>query len=554
MVSPSALLDNHPMLTTNSESVLSAGHTLAQDDKDFMGLTKASTTLSGRIRFNRILADACFVSSLLSTHLGNLKLAARYARQSVVLNRRIWAALETKSNSRKATSPYDTDADVDLSGKTAFDPLSSMRTEKGVPLVMSVTHDALGGADFWSLVPSLYRALMQHSFIFAQQGLFQEAMYVTEQAEKVAAATNSSSLAVDNAGQRIVYFSESGRLEKAQSVLDSFDQNLCEKHMSKLVYHASVAKIHHLKGDFDKELEGYDCMDKLLAELTSPEYIKLIDVFQPSVDSLTEGISAMSLGGTQSAAIGRIKGSRGKQPSAKAATKIVAKPSTRTTRKAPLRSAPTVVSKTKAPSTPPQTAEKNSISEECVPLETHRTEVVLRKVMASLQQNDLANASILLKQIEAHEDTDGRDFFHMWVRFKALLSLAISNIAEDFTFNSLPESTIAFPAAPLRPRQSSEGAANKRPIAAINTSKSARAKKDVKEDFALTLQNARDLLEEKHVLCATAGSNHSFQQVSAALGHVTILLSAVSGGRSRGHLHPLYAAYMGGMYCILSDK
>jgi len=533
-----------------SESVLSAAHTLARDDQDFMGLTKPSTTLSGRIRFNRILADACFVSSLLSTHTGNLKLAARYARQSVVLNRRIWAALETKSNARKAASPQDVEMNADLSSQATFDPLSSMRTEKGAPLVMSVTHDALGGVDFWSLVPSLYRALMQHSSVFAQQGLFQEAMYVTEQAEKVAAATSSSSLVMENTGQRVAYFSDSGRLDKAQSVLDSFDQTLCEKHMSKLAYQSSVAKIHQLKGNFDQELETYNSMDKLLAELSSPEYITLIDVFQPNVDSLAEGISAMSLGAAEPAAIGRIKSSRGRQPITRAAPKVVAKTS-RTTRKAPLRSGPTVVPKAKAPSAPQQTTERGSISEQCVTLETHRTEVVLRKVMASLQQNDLTNALILLNKIEPHGNTEGLDFFHIWVRFKALLSQAVSNITEDFTFNSLPESTIAFPALPLKSRQSSEGTETKRPAVVTSTSKSARGKKDVKEDFAITLQSARDLLEEQHVLCATAGSNHSFQQVSAALGQVTILLSAVSGGRSRGLLHPLYAAYMSGTYCLL---
>jgi separase len=38
-----------------------------------------------------------------------------------------------------------------------------------------------------------------------------------------------------------------------------------------------------------------------------------------------------------------------------------------------------------------------------------------------------------------------------------------------------------------------------------------------------------------------------FQQVSMALGTVTVLLSAISGGELGGVLHPLYAAYMGGM-------
>jgi separase len=66
-----------------------------------------------------------------------------------------------------------------------------MRNDKGELLVVSNTHDALGGADFWFVVPALYRGLMQHSLVFANQGLFQEAIYVAEQAEKVALATQS---------------------------------------------------------------------------------------------------------------------------------------------------------------------------------------------------------------------------------------------------------------------------------------------------------------------------------------------------------------------------
>ncbi|KAF2691649.1 cell division-associated protein-like protein [Lentithecium fluviatile CBS 122367] len=529
--------------TSKSESVLSKAHAVAQGDKDFMSLTKPSTTLSGRLRFNRILADACFVSSLLATHLGNLKLAARHARQSVVLNRRIWAALETRSNTTKAVSPQNTEADADLSSKVPFDPLSSMRNDKGIPLVMSVTHDALGGADFWLLVPPLYRALMQHSLVFAQQGLFHEAMYVAEQAEKVATATSSPSLVLENAGQRIEFWSESGRLEKARSILDSLDETVCEKHMSKLAYHSSIARVHHLNRDFEKEIATYESMEKLLLELSSPSYIKLIETFQPDMDSLAKGLSAMSLVSGELPDISRAKSSRNRQPVATATPRVAAKTSTRTTRKALLKCVPKAAPKVRKMVNVPQAAEKTSIAEQCVLLDTQRSDVVLRKVMASLLQNDLMKALELLDNIDAQEDSKERNVFHMWVRFKASLSKAISSIAEDFTFNTLPESTIAFPAVPLKARESSDAGLNQQ-HAPITTSKSARGKKQSREDFAVTLRSAQSLLENVHALCATTGSIHSFQQVSAALGHVTVLLSAVSGGQSRGILHPLYAAYM----------
>ncbi len=139
--------------------MLSAAEVIAKADAQFMSLAQPSTTLFGRVRFNRIIADACFVSSLLAINHGNHKDAARHAKQCVVLNRRVWSALEAKCNAKKIVQTETEEGPPNGN----FDPLSSMRNDKGMPLVMSTTHDSLDGADFWALVPALYRGLMQHS-------------------------------------------------------------------------------------------------------------------------------------------------------------------------------------------------------------------------------------------------------------------------------------------------------------------------------------------------------------------------------------------------------
>ena len=154
-----------------------------------MELSASSATLSQRLRYNSILANACYVYSLLAASKGSHKEAARYARQSVTLNRRMWAALESKANAQKSTLAESDSSMVEGSSKLGIDPLTTMRDDKGAPIVSSNTHESLGGADFWFMVPSLYRGLMQHSQVFANQGLLQEAIYVAEQAEKVALAT-----------------------------------------------------------------------------------------------------------------------------------------------------------------------------------------------------------------------------------------------------------------------------------------------------------------------------------------------------------------------------
>jgi separase len=83
---------------------------------------------------------------------------------------------------------------------------------------------------------------------------------------------------------------------------------------------------------------------------------------------------------------------------------------------------------------------------------------------------------------------------------------------------------------------------------AKGAAKGARAKVQLQENFAETLKNARDRLREAHAASAMNSPNFMFQQISMALGTITVLLSAVSGEEMECSLHPLYAAYMAGMY------
>ncbi|KAF2642990.1 hypothetical protein P280DRAFT_505241 [Massarina eburnea CBS 473.64] len=538
--------------TTKSESILSAAQTVATGDKEFMGLAKSSTTLQGRLRFNRILADACYVSSLHSTQIGNYKDAARHAKQSVVLNRRIWAALETQSNAKKAVSSDQSTSELNGLSKSNFDPLNSMRNDKGVPVVTSVTHDALDGADFWALVPSLYRALMQHSRIFINQGLLQEAVYIAEQADRIAMAIQSPSLLMENASRRAEYWTQSGRPEKAKPILDPLDVSQCDGTRAKISYYSSIARVHHSTRDAEDEFGGfssnledelsvYDSMDKLLAKLTSPTFIKTIDNFGTEVVTLAKDMSAMSIQSAEPHATQSVVTTKGRKPGRRVvAPRVATKPAARAPRKATAKSVATM--KRKATTT--SVVELPPVTDQCAPLFALQADVTHRKAITLLLQNDITKALQLLDKAEAMKDILDPNSIHAWTRFKATFSQAIKNIEGDFTFNTLPESTIAFPAVPFKDRQSSFGAATKKPAATQSTARSGRGKKQATADFVETLGAARDYLRDAHNMCAATGSNHAFRQLSSALGHVTTLLSAIANGASRGLMGPMYAAYM----------
>jgi separase len=531
-----------------SVAVMTAAQKFALADRSFMDLAKPSTTLSGRMRFNRVLADAAYVHSLLSTVAGSYKDAAKHARQCVALNRRIWAALESRANVKKAAPVDASDTDVDGSSKVAFDPLSSMRNDKGTPLVMSITHDALSGADFWSLVPALYRGLMQHSQIFAHQGLLHEAIYVAEQAEKVACATKSLTLMTDNASWRADCWAQSGRPDKAQPILDALATDMTHKCLSSVGYQSAVARVHHWKGQYQQEVASYDKLNQLLKDLTSPIYIKTLETLSTHVDSLVEQMSQMTVDTVVAPPV-KVVTTRGRKPANKltkgVTPKTISKPAPKTrSRVTTTKTAP--ISKIKSSTSPP--LEAVSSTEQCSILQNFRTELVHRQVLANLLQEDVASASALLAQLEEDEDDVARDQSHLWATFKTMLAQSSKQIAENITVNTLPESTIAFPAINLKERRFSEDLTTKRPASAPTTAKGGRAKKPIKEDFSETLRNARDRLVEAHAACATKGPNYMFQQVSMALGTITVVLSAVSGGELGGSLHPLYAAYMGGVY------
>ena len=539
-----------------SASILSVAESIARDDAFFLELSKSSATVSQRLRYNSILANACYVYSLLAASKGSHREAARYAKQCVTLNRRMWAALESKANSQKAALTEAEASTMDALSRPGFDPLASMRDDKGAPIVSSNTHDALGGADFWFMVPSLYRGLMQHSHVFANQGLLQEAIYVAEQAEKVALAVRSPSLMTDNVSWQAACWAQSGRPDKAGPLLKALDQPSDRKCLSVAAYHSAIARIHHSTGDFEEEIASYSVLEQLFDDLTSPAYIRSLGAIHPDLDILASQIAGMSLNSSEARTAKAPTTARTQKPTAKPASRpasrtgvrsatgarsrtgaVSAASSTSTTRPAPKGRPKSMIA---APS-----SETVSTTDQCMTLRALQAEVLHRGVLANLLQDNLREATTLIERVqELHIGAD-RDVQHTWAKFKLMLAESAQQIAADFAFNTLPESTIAFPAIGTKDRRMSEGVPLKKTTPTAPTKvKGTRTKKTAaaaKVDFTDTLRQAREHLLEVHALSATHGSNHLFQQVSNALGHITVLLSAVS--EARGSVHPLYAAY-----------
>ncbi|KAF2007417.1 hypothetical protein P154DRAFT_454204 [Amniculicola lignicola CBS 123094] len=505
------------------EAILRVAQGIAHADAGFSRLAKSTKPLAGMIRYNRVLADACHVSSMLALSTGHHQTSAKYARQSLALNRRIWVALEGKMALRKTALPEGDGTNDLASSKTAFDPLSSVRDDKGRPLVKSMTHDSLNSADLWPLVPCLYRAMMQQSLVYEYEGLVQDATLIADQAEKVAAATQARFLLMDNLSLQAEYWAQSGKCAKAQSALEQFHVTTTDKHLSMVKYYSSIAKVHHSSGNFVEELATYDTLEILLTGLSSPSFVSTLNKPLPDVDTLEQQVSVMTLNCPTSTERKSARGTKGLKPTTK--------PLPKTDRKG----------------APTRTQKYSSVSEECLPVLKITADIARRKALALLLQDNISAATHLLDHAKALDKSLENNIQHLWASYKTSLSTTMSELAKDFRFNSLAESTIAFPSISQKDPRSSDGAMTKKPLATASTArvtKVAKNKASAKDAFVETLRQAHEHLSEAHRLCTRTGSTVSLQQTSSALSQITVLLSVLSIADPRGSVHPLYAAYM----------
>lgn len=517
---------------SSSEENLAATEELANNDTEFSELAKPSTTFSGRIRYNRILADASYVNSLLRLENGPADQALVHARRCVKLNERVWASLENRHGHRKSNSEQETrDADMEaLSASMA----SLAPPSRLAPVIMAMTHDTLNGAQFWSIVPSLFRGFQHLARVFAHHGIFQESVYFAERASKIASAVHADARIVESLSEMANYWTQAAKVDKSLGLMETAEEHArrVESGRTLVMYKKSVSQVRHAQDDFAGELEALEEATHILDRQTTPQYIHDLDRLVSVDDSLSSQMAQMGLETSD-----KSRAAKGTKPprARKPATKTTVR-STRTTSK--LNTGPA----------------KCSSTDDCRPLLELRGDTIRKKAAVLLLQDKLTAATTLLAQ--ASSIRSGHEGFvqQSAINFQRLVLQATKEMAADFTFNVLPESTISFPALARPERKISEPATSRAvflsPLQKSTLSpsprKGGRAKKVVKEDFAITLRSARDCVAEVQALALQTCSIPMVHQICTVLSHITVLLSAVNPSVPKGSLHPLSAAlYMG---------
>jgi separase len=360
--------------------------------------------------------------------------------------------------------------------------------------------------------------------------MFQESNFFADQAEKVASAVGAGSLILDNQTNRAEVWANSGRADKAQDVLLAGDLTSSQRHLGVASFHLASATLHRANGELEEEFTAYEKSESLLQGLSQTSFIQHLDKLVNVEDSLADQLSGMQLDAPDLKTAKPARQPRGRKPAAKPASK----PLTRTARKTPAsKSQP-------APS---------SMADECTPLSQIFGDILRRKAIVMLLQHKLALAVGHLEKAECFQIGQQGTLQHQLVTFKTLLAQSLKEVATDFTFNTLPESTISVPALGKADHKLSEVAHARSSLlspAARRTSllaANARGKGAVKEHFGVTLLKARDCLADIHSMALQRGSNSVLYEVSRALSFLTVVLSAVNCGLIKGSLHPLYVAY-----------
>ncbi|EKG18341.1 Peptidase C50 separase [Macrophomina phaseolina MS6] len=484
---------------------LSAAHKLAENDP-------------------ALLAEASHLYSLLSLSSGFPTEALAYAKQCVNLNKKIWLTVEN----RKVRSEVSSENEI----HNVTDGLSKMSVQSNIaPLTISMTHGALTGAAFWSFVPSIFRGLSQLASVFAHQGMLQEAVYFSEQASKVAAAVEAAPFAVQNLSTIAQYYLESNRLDDASDCLDK--ANLSVDKLSPCidlaVFYSTGAQFSQLIEKDDDAVEKYDKACSILQSLSKPTFIQSLEHLSAGEAQIVDKISSTSL---EEPATGARK-APAKTAKAKKTSKTVTKITAR---------------KTPAATPPPQ-----KMAHECPPLEGIQATILCRKAALLIARNCLSEAVALIEKAAEMKLGQEAAVQHQSTRFRSLMSEAMREIAADFTFNALPESTISFPALSRGDRKLSEPSQARpsylsiaeapSPVAPASK-KGTKGRKAAKEDVAALLKKARDCIAEVQSQAVHTSSTSAVQRVCSMLNEVTILLSATTPKGVKGSLHPLYAAYL----------
>jgi separase len=511
---------------------LNSAEALAKDAPELNDLAGSNGTIISRIKLTRLLADASYICSRFKLESGIVGEAFQFARNCVKLNQKAWVYME----SRLPPSPPPTPVDTENGGDHLSLSVAGLSTGK-LPIVASMTQDALRGPAFWSLVPSLLRGLNSLSQLFAHQGLLHESVHYAEQARKIADTVQSPAAVLSAAVSVADLWVRGGKVEDAQGHIDdaaeiSKQLQICP---AQVTLKTVEARIWRAKGKLEDEVRCYDDALKTIDQLSSLDIQNALERVGTDPDELVETLANLSLN------VKPGKSVRGKKAPVKGPAKAVRRGNA-----------------AKAPSIPSDT------TVDCTTWVNQRGKIFRSKALAFLLQKHSHNSAEVSNQADCLDVSQQGVVEYAVLQFRLLFKEASKQMASNLTFSALLESTIALPALAQPERRPSVNVDRQSILLSKTTRTAAKqykksalgkesaAKAVPAKSFASTLFAALDILAQIQSSSVQVSSASTMQELGRLLGSSAVLLSAAAHIFPRAAAHPLLVAYWLGQSCFLA--
>ncbi|KAE8147730.1 peptidase family C50-domain-containing protein [Aspergillus avenaceus] len=455
-------------------------------------------SVMSKIAWERLVADAAFMSSQLSFAQGAIKDALFFAKLTVRLNCRIWAKVEKiaqkkQEKSGAAAENSDLDSVVETMAKldvSQVNPTSTSAYTQGAP--------------FWPHIGSHHTSLLNLASLSAHHGLFQDAIYYGEQALKINKTLNAPARLVNSQAQLGSHWILGGHIPKGQELLSAAET--LAKQLESSVELASLqmglASLYRVQGYHQEELQALMEADKVMTDCLSSEVSEASSV-SSGVPELEDGMESLRI---------RPSSRRAKQPA----------PTTRRTR--------ATTSTRKATKASTLTAADAAVVDSKSILDL-RSDILRQQAACSRSLRDFDNAACLLNAARKYATSRDSQISLNIGESEHFLADAIRHFASHAVYCVLPESTISLPSLQSPSKVSLTGASSKsstsrKPRAPARSTRS-RAQA-ASEDFAVMLSKAGDSLTNVFSTATTLGSTLDSHTASRLMSRISMLSHATA--------------------------
>ncbi|KAJ5404132.1 hypothetical protein N7509_004003 [Penicillium cosmopolitanum] len=490
--------------------------------------TEKSNELSGltvlaKISWERLVADAAFVQSRLSTAQGSMTHALYFAKLSVRLNCRIWAKVE-----RLAQKKQDKSLSASAAGSSDMDAVAEGVAKLDLSQTESspdVSPSYIQGAPFWPHLGSHHTCLLNLATLSAHHGLFQDAIYYGEQALKIDKTLDANIRLVAAQTQLGCYRTIGGDVVEGQDLLLAASESSKQLPASveTVSLQMALASLYKAQGHHDKALRLLQEADKVITAVISSDTISISE--GPNVAALEEKMEKLQVRTTRRA-------------QAAATTTATATTGRRT------RSTSSAASNT---TTATATAKRASTPKTPRPETRAQSQSLLRLKGDILRQQ--ADCLRALRDFDrsARTLTEARQFATAREskvsleigESEHLLAEAIRKFASHAVYCVLPESTISLPSlkTPTKiveeitpPAATTKSTTARKTRAPARGARGKAQNQKAGEDFSMMLSKASDCLTSVFADATVLGSTLESHAASRLMSRISMLSHATNPG------------------------